>query len=89
MFKLQIGAQKHWNVYTHSFLYFGLNSSRERMHIQLVEEAKRKKVNNPCLPAGYIEDFPYQGKTYKIEGVDASFQSCFDRTVLLLRKVCQ
>ena len=23
LFKLQIGASKHWNVYVHSFLYFG------------------------------------------------------------------
>lgn len=87
MFKLQIGAQKHWNVYTHSFLYFGVNSARERMHIQLVEEAKGKRVGNPCLPAGYNEDFEYEGKTYKIEGEDGTFQSCFDRTTLLLRKV--
>ncbi|CAM9669630.1 unnamed protein product, partial [Phaeothamnion confervicola] len=31
LFKLQVGAQKHFNVYTHSFLYFGINSARDRM----------------------------------------------------------
>lgn len=35
MFKLQIGAQKHWNIYTHSFLYFGVNSARDRLHMDL------------------------------------------------------
>lgn len=27
LFKLQIGPQKHWNVYAHSFLYFGVVSA--------------------------------------------------------------
>ncbi|CAN0437084.1 unnamed protein product, partial [Ectocarpus sp. 8 AP-2014] len=36
LFKLQIGAEKHWNVYTHSFLQFGLNSARARMHTKVV-----------------------------------------------------
>lgn len=39
LFKLQIGGQKHWNVYTHSFLQFGLNSARLRMHTKVAEEA--------------------------------------------------
>ena len=30
LFKLQIGDQKHWNVYGHSFLSFGRNSARDR-----------------------------------------------------------
>lgn len=40
LFKLQIGAQKHWNVYTHSFLQFGLNSARARMHTKVTDAAK-------------------------------------------------
>ncbi|CAM9393849.1 unnamed protein product [Ectocarpus sp. 13 AM-2016] len=39
LFKLQIGAEKHWNVYTHSFLQFGLNSARARMHMKVVHAA--------------------------------------------------
>ena len=39
LFKLQIGGQKHWNVYTHSFLQFGLNSARRRMHTKVVDAA--------------------------------------------------
>lgn len=30
LFKLQIGSQKHWNVYAKSFLEFGINSARNR-----------------------------------------------------------
>ena len=30
LFKLQIGGQKHWNVYTKSFLQFGIVSARKR-----------------------------------------------------------
>lgn len=40
LFKLQIGGQKHWNVYTHSFLQFGLNSARIRMHTKVADSAK-------------------------------------------------
>lgn len=43
LFKLQIGGQKHWNVYTHSFLQFGLNSARARM---------LTKVTNAAAAAG-------------------------------------
>ena len=35
LYKLQIGGQKHWNVYTKSFLEFGINSARRR-HFQYV-----------------------------------------------------
>jgi len=30
LFKMQLGASKHWNVYAHSFLYFGVNLALER-----------------------------------------------------------
>ena len=33
LYKLQIGGQKHWNIYAKSFLKFGLNSARRR-HFQ-------------------------------------------------------
>ncbi|EWM29220.1 ectonucleoside triphosphate diphosphohydrolase 4 [Nannochloropsis gaditana] len=65
MFKLQIGAQKHWNVYVHSFLYFGINSARDRLHDTLTEEAqankdrtgKKKQVTdsmNAVVPSGSL-----------------------------------
>ncbi len=99
MFKLQIGAQKHWNVYTHSFLYFGVNSARDRLHQALTAEAEangdRKKkgkdkgalsVINPCLPAGYEEDFRHAGQAYVVQGTDGSFSECMARVVPLLHK---
>ena len=38
LYKLQIGGQKHWNVYTKSFLEFGINSARRR-HFQYLAAA--------------------------------------------------
>lgn len=35
LFKLQLGSQRHWNVYTRSFLQFGHVSARKR-HFQLL-----------------------------------------------------
>lgn len=62
LFKLQIGAAKHWNVYAHSFLYFGVNGAFSRLNAQLVQEAELNQdrvlpgpidgVYNPCLPVG-------------------------------------
>jgi GDA1/CD39 (nucleoside phosphatase) family len=37
LFKLQVGGQKHWNVYSHSFLYFGSTSTRLRMQQDVVD----------------------------------------------------
>jgi GDA1/CD39 (nucleoside phosphatase) family len=37
LFKLQVGGQKHWNVYSHSFLYFGSASTRLRMQQDVVD----------------------------------------------------
>jgi hypothetical protein len=39
LFKLQIGAAKHWNVYVHSFLYFGVNLAYDRLNARLVAAA--------------------------------------------------
>jgi len=39
LYKLQIGGQKHWNVYTKSFLQFGINSARRRMFRLLATNA--------------------------------------------------
>ena len=58
LFKLQIGAAKHWNVYVHSFLYFGVNSAYDRLNARLVAaastaiESNDTAIYNPCLPGG-------------------------------------
>ncbi len=53
LFKLQIGAARHWNVYAHSFLYFGVNGAYERLNARLVANRSGDDdyfVYNPCLP---------------------------------------
>lgn len=59
LFKLQIGGAKHWNVYTHSFLYFGVNGAYDRLNARLIMEAsaegnrtQKNDIYNPCLPGG-------------------------------------
>jgi Golgi nucleoside diphosphatase len=55
LFKLQIGAAKHWNVYVHSFLYFGVNLAYDRLNARLVAASSNGNdtaVYNPCLPGG-------------------------------------
>mmetsp|Transcript_45633 Transcript_45633/g.111139 ORF Transcript_45633/g.111139 Transcript_45633/m.111139 type:complete len:997 (+) Transcript_45633:180-3170(+) len=49
LFKLQIGGARHWNVYVHSFLFFGVNSAYARLNARLVS---KNTTVNPCLPAG-------------------------------------
>ena len=55
LFKLQIGAAKHWNVYTHSFLYYGYNEAFNRLAARVVEDVGEPRFSgyyNPCLPGG-------------------------------------
>lgn len=57
LFKLQVGAAKHWNVYVHSFLYFGVNGAFDRLNAGLYTEASQSNstestIYNPCLPGG-------------------------------------
>lgn len=68
LFKLHIGAQKHWNIYTKSYLTFGQQSARER-HLQLLADlspdksgpangttVSKESVLNFCFHAGYAEE---------------------------------
>ncbi|GMH49768.1 hypothetical protein TL16_g07499 [Triparma laevis f. inornata] len=66
LFKLQLGEGKHWNVYAHSFLYFGVNLGRERLGARIVhqggenkeeEETPHGEFYNPCLPGSYTTPF--------------------------------
>jgi Golgi nucleoside diphosphatase len=61
LFKLQIGQGKHWNLYAHSFLYYGINEARNRLHAYILEgkgvtERLVDGVHNPCLPGGSRQD---------------------------------
>jgi hypothetical protein len=48
LFKLQIGGARHWNVYVHSYLFFGVNSAWSRLNAKLLQ--LRNTTVNPCLP---------------------------------------
>lgn len=55
LFKLQLGAAKHWNVYAHSFLYFGVSRAYDRLNARLFAASantNRTDIYNPCLPGG-------------------------------------
>jgi|UniRef100_A0A8J9TG60 Golgi nucleoside diphosphatase len=61
LFKLQIGQAKHWNVYAHSFLYYGMNEAIQRFESRLAagkssEERLIQGIYNPCLPGGTKTD---------------------------------
>ncbi|GMH84990.1 hypothetical protein TrVE_jg5114 [Triparma verrucosa] len=60
LFKLQLGEGKHWNVYAHSFLYFGVNLGRERLGARIVHASggpPQGEYYNPCLPGSYSTAF--------------------------------
>lgn len=62
LFKLQIGQGKHWNVYAHSHLCFGVNEAWGRMGAWVFTEAQGNGTNeglvhNPCLPGGSKLEF--------------------------------
>ena len=62
LFKLQIGQGKHWNVYAHSYLYFGINEAWNRMgaHVSTLGLSNTNvpsKVENLCLAGGIKVDF--------------------------------
>eukprot|EP00581_Thalassiosira_minuscula_P004796 CAMPEP_0183737372 /NCGR_PEP_ID=MMETSP0737-20130205/51741_1 /TAXON_ID=385413 /ORGANISM="Thalassiosira miniscula, Strain CCMP1093" /LENGTH=689 /DNA_ID=CAMNT_0025971627 /DNA_START=144 /DNA_END=2213 /DNA_ORIENTATION=- len=57
LFKLQVGQGKHWNVYAHSHLMFGINMAETRRKARLVKDTPAKArlvdgVYDPCLPGG-------------------------------------
>ncbi|CAB9521856.1 Ectonucleoside triphosphate diphosphohydrolase [Seminavis robusta] len=54
LFKLQLGGSRHWNVYVHSYLYFGINGAWTRLGGRLHWEGT---TTNPCLPIGSEVEF--------------------------------
>jgi GDA1/CD39 (nucleoside phosphatase) family len=57
LFKLQIGQGKHWNLYAHSFLHFGIVEAQNRFEARLADghsptERLHQGIHNPCLPGG-------------------------------------
>jgi Golgi nucleoside diphosphatase len=57
LFKLQVGQGRHWNVYAHSHLMFGINMAETRRKARLAMNSTAKArlvegIYDPCLPAG-------------------------------------
>ena len=80
--KLQLGSTKHWNVYAHSFLYFGINLARERGGARIIHhadavarrideghESKTGSYYNPCLPGGFSANFT--SKIHFSDGIES------------------
>lgn len=62
LFKLQIGQARHWNVYAHSFLFYGMNEATNRLQARLAagktsDERMVEGIYNPCLPGGAKAEF--------------------------------
>lgn len=53
LFKMQLGGARHWNVYVHSFLYFGVNGAWSRLNARLYNNGLGVNNINPCLPHGF------------------------------------
>eukprot|EP01147_Barroeca_monosierra_P004947 gene4947-8727_t len=49
--------QQTFQLYTHSYLCFGINAARQRVFASILQAVRTKTgnitVNNPCLPIGY------------------------------------
>lgn len=100
LFKLQIGSQRHWNVYSKSYLTYGHNSARERYFSAIANDVRVDPSSavvpsalDYCLFAGYSENFSQSGdKRYEVNiygpAVPASdqFERCRKSVMPLLNK---
>lgn len=87
LFKLQIGQGKHWNVYAHSYLYFGIDQAFNRMGALLATGQSSSSsipsyVYNPCLPGGSQITFTsdiyfFEGHETRlsVDGMDKSYST--------------
>jgi len=72
LFKLQIGQGKHWNVYAHSFLYFGVNSAWERLGAKITfgeDNLYQSNPYHPCLAGG--TSIGFQSNIYFQDGIES------------------
>jgi Golgi nucleoside diphosphatase len=69
LFKLQIGGQKHWNVYTKSFLSFGHVSARRR-HLQNIANNVLEKRQSGAAETPFAMDYCFHaGYTEMVDGI--------------------
>jgi len=50
---ITFSSQLSFNLYTYSFLNYGLEESQERLNNLLYSQQKLSYINNPCFPSGY------------------------------------
>jgi hypothetical protein len=100
--KLQLGGQKQWNVYTKSFLQFGINSARAR-HIDNLVDAffgslstspnptTRYIIPNDCFHVGYSEEAydPTQQHAVDVTGPTTNSPNQLDRCRKLLKPLME
>ena len=57
MFPVHISSKVDYQIYTHSFLYYGVNEAISRFNEKLIADGKtNKNVPNPCYPKGYNDN---------------------------------
>ena len=55
--KILKGTIVDYQIYTHSFLYYGVNEAISRFNEKLIADGKtNKNVPNPCYPKGYNDN---------------------------------
>jgi len=88
MFKLLIGASKHWNLYTHSYLGFGHVSSRDRMDTQLqTQYPNSKQIRDMCLPPGSLRTLNTSGTEVELYGDEnTSADNCISQIYAIFMK---
>mmetsp|Transcript_22590 Transcript_22590/g.33034 ORF Transcript_22590/g.33034 Transcript_22590/m.33034 type:complete len:510 (-) Transcript_22590:336-1865(-) len=89
LFKLQIGSQRHWNVYAKSFLKYGHNSARERHFDRLVAAAKANDSASAidyCFYSGYHETISSVTLSGPADPISNQFDLCAKSLMPLMQK---
>ena len=101
LYKFQIGNQKIWNVFTKSFLSFGVVSARERHMGKLIDAYLSRipkgvnltdlRTENPCFYAGYSETAKDQKHKHQIEvtGPELPLSDQLEQCMNLLRPLME
>ena len=105
LYKFQLGGQKQWNVYTKSFLQFGVDSAKQRHLTALVENFIINHLNNqrfkykdivktsinPCFHSGYSEMITDSTKSFSlnIKGPEISQDNQFHLCISILKPLLE
>ena len=74
-FELQLSNKVHYQLYTHSYLYYGANEAISRFNDLLIKAASTKdNIQNPCYPKGFNKN-GFNGTS--------DWNACFEKTLEL------